>query len=73
MSEKVEIILNGNGITIPAGWTLTQLLADLKLKPDQVAIEVNEQIVNRRLWSRQLLAPADRIEIVHFVGGGRGV
>lgn len=70
MSEKIEIILNGKRQTILGQWTLEGLVRDLKLKPGQVAIEVNGQIVKRKQWSQQAVGQGDRVEIVHFVGGG---
>lgn len=70
MVEKIEIILNGEKNTIPTNWTLERLITDLGLKPDQIAVEFNEQILNRKHWSEQPVGQGDRIEIIHFVGGG---
>jgi len=41
------------------------------MKPDRVAVELNREIVPRDRWSATLLNQGDRLEIVHFVGGGR--
>jgi sulfur carrier protein len=49
------------------------LIADLGLQGDRVAIEHNGNIVPRGEWANTSLADGDRLEIVHFVGGGRGV
>ena len=70
MVEKIEIILNGKKETVPGGWTLERLVQDLKLESEQIAIELNGQIVNRKGWSQQAMGQGDRVEIVHFVGGG---
>jgi thiamine biosynthesis protein ThiS len=40
------------------------------MKPDRVAVELNREIVPRDRWSRTRLKESDRLEIVHFVGGG---
>ena len=70
MPEKIEIILNGEGIEIPMEWTVTDLVEDLKLVGKQVAVELNGQIVSRDRWQEETLVSGDRIEVVHFVGGG---
>jgi sulfur carrier protein len=49
---------------------LQELIADLGLEGDRVAVEHNGTIVPRAEWSNTLLADGDRLEIVHFVGGG---
>ena len=50
---------------------LQDLVADLGLQGDRVAIEHNGSIVPRGEWANTILADGDRLEIVHFVGGGR--
>ena len=40
------------------------------MKPDRVAVELNRDIVQRDRWTETLLKDGDRLEIVHFVGGG---
>ncbi len=50
--------------------TLDQLIAELGLKNDRVAVERNGEIVPRAQWSETALSEADRLEVVHFVGGG---
>jgi sulfur carrier protein len=52
---------------------LQDLIAELQLKGDRVAIEHNGNIVPRGEWANTSLADGDRLEIVHFVGGGRGI
>ena len=47
-----------------------ELVAELGLKGDRVAIEHNGQIAERGSWPTALLNPGDKLEIVHFVGGG---
>ena len=66
----MQILLNGEEREIPENCSLQQLLEDLKLKPERLAIELNRKIVRRQNWPETFLRPGDRLEIVHFVGGG---
>jgi len=50
--------------------TLAQLIEHLGMKQDRVAVELNHQIATRNRWAETLLHDGDRLEIVHFVGGG---
>ena len=51
--------------------TVSDLLAVLQLKGDRVALERNGEIVSRAAWGETPIADGDKIEIVHFVGGGK--
>ena len=51
-------------------WTVNDLVQDLELVGEQVAVELNGQIVSRDRWQEEALASRDRVEIVRFVGGG---
>jgi thiamine biosynthesis protein ThiS len=53
--------------------TLGALVEQLGMKPDRVAIELNREIVPRERWPQTPLRDGDRLEIVHFVGGGSGL
>jgi sulfur carrier protein len=69
----LTLILNGQSRTFdslsePA--TLDQLVAELGLKSDRVAIEYNGDIAPRSAWPQTTLSAGDRLEVVHFVGGG---
>jgi thiamine biosynthesis protein ThiS len=48
------------------------LITELDLPPARIAVELNRVVVRRNEWSTRDLSDEDRIEIVHFVGGGRG-
>ncbi len=50
--------------------TLRDLIDELSLAPQRIAVEVNKRIVSRDNWESTSVADGDRIEIVHFVGGG---
>ena len=52
------------------GLTLAALIESLNMKFDRVAVELNRDIVPRDGWTQTLLKDGDRLEIVHFVGGG---
>jgi sulfur carrier protein len=51
-------------------FTLAALVESLGMKPDRVAIELNRNIVPRNRWTETQLSEGDRLEVVHFVGGG---
>jgi len=54
----------------PAQFTLAVLIESLAMKPDRIAVELNRNIVPRDRWPQTQLKDGDRLEIVHFVGGG---
>ncbi len=66
----VEILLNGESKKLPAGVTVAELIKDLELVPERLAVEYNLHILKKKHWAETALAQGDRIEIVHFVGGG---
>jgi thiamine biosynthesis protein ThiS len=49
---------------------LSELISDLALVPQRIAVEVNRKLARRAEWDQLLIVDGDRIEIVHFVGGG---
>jgi thiamine biosynthesis protein ThiS len=55
----------------PISFSLVTLIESLNMKSDRVAVELNHVIVPRDRWPLTLLKDGDRLEIVHFVGGGR--
>jgi thiamine biosynthesis protein ThiS len=67
----MRLLINGEEREFAAGRvTLAALVEQLGMKPDRVAIELNRDIVARDRWPETLLCEGDRLEIVHFVGGG---
>jgi thiamine biosynthesis protein ThiS len=70
---SLKLILNGQPrvFALPESSNLEELVKDLGLKGDRVAIEHNGEIASRANWAGIVLAENDRLEIVHFVGGGR--
>jgi len=66
------IKLNGESREVPERSMLDDLVKDLSLEPTRIAIELNQHVVRRDQWAHTTLAEGDRVEIVHFVGGGSG-
>jgi thiamine biosynthesis protein ThiS len=66
----MKLVLNGEEREFAAGLSLAALLDQLALKSDRVAVELNHDIVPRDRWTDTILSDADKLEIVHFVGGG---
>jgi thiamine biosynthesis protein ThiS len=69
-SIAMNLVINGETQVLNPPLTLAGLVEQLQMKPDRVAIELNRNIVARDQWSKTSLAEGDRLEIVHFVGGG---
>ena len=65
----MNLTINGE-TQISSAETLALLVEQLSMKPDRVAIELNREIVPRDQWPQTALHDGDRLEIVHFVGGG---
>jgi sulfur carrier protein len=70
---SLTLILNGQSRefeSLPQSASLEQLIGELGLKGDRVAVERNGEIVPRAGWAETTLNGGDRLEVVHFVGGG---
>ena len=65
-----KIQLNGNSFEINAGINLNELLNKLKIGKNKVAIEVNGEIIEKSKYPKLILNKNDKVEIVHFIGGG---
>ncbi len=68
--RQIDLWINGERRSVDSGVTLAGLIDQLGLEPDRVAIERNREIARRPSWTATDLGEGDRIEIVHFVGGG---
>jgi thiamine biosynthesis protein ThiS len=66
----VKLQINGEAKSFDRPLTLAALISQMDLKPDRVAVELNRDIVPRDQWEQTSLGDGDRLEIVHFVGGG---
>ena len=67
---RVRIELNGEAKELGEGTTLLGLVEQLSLAPERLAVELNREVVRRSDWPAVVLSEGDRVEIVHFVGGG---
>jgi thiamine biosynthesis protein ThiS len=70
MDDAVRVTLNGEARTLRGPATVAGLLAEIGLDIRKVAVERNEAIVPRAAYAATRLASGDRLEIVHFIGGG---
>jgi thiamine biosynthesis protein ThiS len=66
----MRLVINGEEKDFEGVSTLASLVEKLGLKADRLAIERNREIVSRAEWENVNLQENDRLEIVHFVGGG---
>lgn len=66
----MRIQVNGESQEVPDGSSLEDLVEKLSLPPVRIAIELNRNVARRADWATTILADGDRVEIVHFVGGG---
>jgi thiamine biosynthesis protein ThiS len=67
----MKVTVNGEERDTSEGVAIAGLLEQLGMKPDRVAVELNREIIPRSRWAEIRLHEGDRLEIVHFVGGGR--
>jgi len=66
----LRIQVNGQPREEEDSLSLRDLIAILDLKPEQIAIELNQMVIRRMHWQSTILREDDKVEIVHFVGGG---
>lgn len=66
----MQITVNGMPRDVPAETTLAQLITRLDLRPHQVAVEVNRELVSRNRHESHIVKAGDCVEIVTLVGGG---
>jgi len=66
----MNLTINGENRDFASAASVDALIQTLGMKPDRVAIELNREIVPRERWTETPLREGDRLEIVHFVGGG---
>ncbi len=69
-SQPIEIVLNGESKLVPEGLNVMELLVDLLVDPERVAVELNRTIVRRADWHERKVEGGATVEIVQFVGGG---
>ena len=70
IKNKIKITVNGKQMQIITKFTLKSLITKLKMPLNKIAIELNKKIIDKRKISKIQLKKGDKIEIVHFIGGG---
>ena len=68
--KKIKIKLNGKVKSIPDNYKMLDLVRNLKFSIKKVAIELNQEIIDKKNINKISLKKNDKIEIVHFIGGG---
>jgi thiamine biosynthesis protein ThiS len=68
--SAMRLFVNGEEKMCPESSTMAQFIEQMGMKGDRVAVELNREIVPRSQWAETQLREGDRLEIVHFVGGG---
>ena len=68
--KKIKIRANGKVKSIPENYKVLDLINYLKIPIKKVAIELNQEIVDKKMLNKISLKKNDKVEIVHFIGGG---
>jgi len=69
----MKLVVNGSDVEVSDGINVTQLLVERKVKmPDMVSVELNETVLQRTEFETTRLREGDRVELLYFMGGGRG-
>jgi sulfur carrier protein len=66
----MKVYVNGEARELSGALSLAELITQLDLPTVRIAVELNREVVRRNDWGSTMLTDDDRIEIVHFVGGG---
>lgn len=66
----MQVTINGESREFTETQTINELLTTLELSDQRIAVELNREIVRKKDWENIAIKDADKIEIVHFVGGG---
>lgn len=70
MHEPIRIQVNGQAKDWRGGATVADLLRELDIKTERVAVELNLEILDRAMFGQRSLKDGDRVEILSFIGGG---
>jgi len=68
--KELRVQVNGEIRDVADHSTLSDLVDELSLAPARIAVELNGEVVRRNKWTATVLSEGDRLEVVHFVGGG---
>ena len=69
-TKKIKINLNGKTLFLAKGTSVYKVIKKTKLQPNKIANELNKKIINKKNINKVFLKNKDKIEIVHFIGGG---
>ena len=70
VKNKIKITVNGKQIQVIPNFSMKSLIINLKIPLNKIAIELNKKIIDKKRISKIKLKKGDKIEIVHFIGGG---
>ena len=70
IKNKIKITVNGKQMQITPKFSMKSLIIKLKMPLNKIAIELNKKIIDKNRISKIQLKKGDKIEIVHFIGGG---
>ena len=70
VKNKIKITVNGKQMQVIPKFSLKSLITKLKMPLNKIAIELNKKIIDKKRISKIYLRKGDKIEIVHFIGGG---
>ena len=70
VKNKIKITVNGKQMQVISKFSLKSLITKLKMPLNKIAIELNKKIIDKKSISKIQLKKGDKIEIVHFIGGG---
>ena len=68
--NKIKITVNGKQMQVIPNFSIKSLIEILKIPLNKIAIELNKKIIDKKMISKINLRKGDKIEIVHFIGGG---
>ena len=68
--NKIKIKVNGKSVLMPKNSSIKNLASKFKIPLNKVAIELNMEIIDKNKINNIIIKPADKIEIVQFIGGG---
>jgi thiamine biosynthesis protein ThiS len=66
----MQVMINGEMRELSESATIVEMLENLALPAERIAIELNREVIRKKDWANVKLNDADKIEIIHFVGGG---
>ena len=70
IKNKIKITVNGKQMQVKSEYSLKSLVTKLKIPLNKIAIELNKKLIDKKKISKIQLKKGDKVEIVHFIGGG---